>query len=541
MKQETITAEEMKAIDKNAVGLGMHPLQLMENAGAAVADVVLKHTQSQVPSVLLFAGLGNNGGDAFVAARHLSNSEKSAVLFLIGDETQIKTQESQINFKLMKQTGKVTVFEIKSESDLSDTYARFRESADIIVDGIFGTGFSGKPKGLEKAAITLINSEKEKRNLSVFSIDIPSGMPPAGFKEGAFDKDLIIKADATITFHKMKTFLKTKEAEEYAGGIFVRAIGIPANAEKYIGPGDVLGLYKRAADNKKGESGKILVIAGGPYAGAPAFAGMGAYRTGSDIVTIAAPETICKTISSFAPEFIVRKLPGNLVSEEDVPILTELIRTHDVTVLGPGFGYAPESVRAAALLAPSFKKAIIDADALVPEILEAIVRNKNSAEIIITPHYRELKRTAAHFEKMIPDKRQEVSDDALEAVLLEINEKLGATVLLKGPEDMIADGGEVRYNSTGNAGMSVGGTGDVLAGIVGSLLARNSTAAAAGCCAYICGKAGDLAYASFGDSLIPTDLIDCIPFVFPRDERIKNTAGKQKNKKRSKKQDQKIK
>lgn len=530
MRQETITAVEMKAIDQNAAGLGMHPLQLMENAGAAVADVISNHKRCSDSSVLFFAGLGNNGGDAFVAARHLTNSGQPVVLFLLGRETQIKTTESQTNFRLMKQASHVTVFEIKSESELQDIYDIFKEGANIIVDGIFGTGFSGKPKGLEKTAIQLINSEKEARNLPVLAIDIPSGMPPAGLPDDLFGSDLIIKADATITFHKMKTFLETETAGKYAGEVFVRSIGIPKNAEKYVGPGDLSLLYERAADSKKGDSGKVLVIAGGPYSGAPALAGMGALRAGSDIVTIAAPRNIYNAVSSFAPEFIVRKLSGDVFSEEDVPQLIELIRSHDVVVLGPGFGRVPEAVQAAARLVPYFKKAVIDADALVPEIFDAVIQNQNAAQIIITPHYHELIRTAAYFGITLPDKRKEMSADESEAALLEIGEKLGAAVLLKGRVDMIAGGGEVRYNSTGNAGMSVGGTGDVLAGIVGSLFAKNTGVAAAGCGAYICGKAGDLAYAAVGDSLLPTDLIGQIPSVFSWDSGIKVKSGKKKDK-----------
>ncbi len=424
----------------------------------------------------------------------------------------------------------MTVFEIKNESELLNSYDIFKEMDNLIVDGIFGTGFSGKPKSLEKAAVQLINSEKETRNLPVLAIDIPSGMPPAGLPDDLSDSDLIVKADATVTFHKMKTFLETEAAKKYAGEIFIRPIGIPENAGKYIGPGDVSLLYKRADDSRKGDSGKILIIAGGPYSGAPALAGMGALRAGSDIVTIAAPRSIYKAVSSFAPEFIVRKLPGNVFSKEDVPVLIDLIRSHDVVVLGPGFGRVPDSVEAAAQLVPFLKKAVIDADALVPEIFDALVQNQNSAEIIITPHYHELIRTAAYFGKTLPDKRKEMSVEESEAALLDIGEKLGAVVLLKGRADMIAGGGEVRYNSTGNAGMSVGGTGDVLAGIVGSLFSKNTAVRAAGCGAYICGKAGDLAYEEAGDSLLPTDLINQIPFVFSPDNAVRMKSGKRKDK-----------
>ncbi|MDL2261096.1 NAD(P)H-hydrate dehydratase [Methanimicrococcus sp. OttesenSCG-928-J09] len=547
MRQKTITANEMKAIDMNAVGLGMSPLQLMENAGAAVAEIAAERineitskptTSEDSPVVLFIAGLGNNGGDTFVAARHLACAGIRSAVLLLGRENQIKTSESQLNFKLLKQTSLVSVFEIKSESDLAEIFQTI-ENAAVIVDGIFGTGFSGKPKGIEKAAIDLINHEKEmKKDLFVLAVDVPSGMLPAAPNQITStknktenNKESVIKADAVITFHKMKTWLEGSSTENI-GKIYVRPIGIPENAEKYIGPGDVSLLYKRTADSKKGDSGKILVIAGGPYSGAPALAGAGALRAGCDIVTIAAPSSIYKPIASYAPEFIVRKLSGDVLSENDIPLLKELILSHDTVIIGPGLGRDPSSLKTAAQLVPVFKKAVIDADALRPEIFEALIQKQdwtqnqnkeqeqNSAdenvEIIITPHYQELLRAAEYLGISLQPKRKDVAAEVLEAAVSEISQKFGVTVLLKGPEDLISNGAveKTRYNATGNAGMSVGGTGDVLAGIVGGLLAANSAAAAAGCGAYLCGKAGDAAYSEKGDSLIPSDILEKLPFVF---------------------------
>lgn len=569
MRQKTITANEMKAIDMNAAGLGMSPLQLMENAGAAVAEIAAERmtemslkmaASDDSPIVLFIAGLGNNGGDTFVAARHLACSDIPSAVFLLGRENQIKTNESQLNFKLLKQTKFVSVFEIKSESELMENYQTVCKNTAVIVDGIFGTGFSGKPKGLEKAAIDLINDEKEKKiDLFVLAVDIPSGMLPAAPNQITStknktenNKESVINADAVITFHKMKTWLEGSDTENI-GKIYVRPIGIPENAEKYIGPGDVALLYRRTADSKKGDSGKILVIAGGPYSGAPALAGTGALRAGCDIVTIAAPSSIYKPIASYAPEFIVRKLSGDVLSENDIPLLKELILSHDTVIIGPGLGRDPSSLKAAAQLIPVFKKAVIDADALRPEIFEALIQkqdrtqNQNkeqeqnpadeNVEIIITPHYQELLRTAEYLEIVLPSKRKDAAADVLEAAIAEISRKIGVTVLLKGPEDLISNGTaeETRYNATGNAGMSVGGTGDVLAGIVGGLLAANSTAAAAGCGAYLCGKAGDAAYSEIGNSLLPSDILDKLPFVFSnkmppehkKDEKKRKTKKKQ--------------
>ncbi|WP_316558474.1 NAD(P)H-hydrate dehydratase [Methanimicrococcus hongohii] len=586
MRQEVITYEELKVIEKNAIGLGMSSLMLMENAGAGVAASIeclnklktnrknnhknKKNNKTGADSnhdvfnspVLILAGLGNNGGDAFVTARHLEKKVVSSFVFLLGTEDQIKTHESQVNFKLLKHSEKVHIFEIKSESELVNVYDSLKDAGiGAIIDGIFGTGFSGELKGLEKAAIELINSERKTRNIPVLSIDIPSGMRPdqipgltvlpivssagssmslsdlspdflsdlssnlsqelspllssAISSVSSFNPESVVKADLTVTFHKSRDCPNLKILDDIFGEIVIAPIGIPEAAEKYVGSGDISSLYKRSVNSKKGDSGKVLVIAGGPFSGAPALSGMAAFGTGVDIVTIAAPESIYESISSYAPELIIKKLSGEFFNEQNIPFVTRLIQSHDAVVIGPGFGKNKESIQAAAKLVPYFKKAVIDADALVPEMFEAIEQSENDyADYIITPHYHELMRAAAYCGIDLSENRDEEDIFALEDILMDISERLGAMVLLKGQEDMIASFDEVRYNSTGNAAMSVGGTGDVLAGIVGGLLAKNKAELATLCGAYICGKAGDAAYTEVGDSLIPTDVIDKIPFAF---------------------------
>ncbi|MCL2142234.1 MAG: NAD(P)H-hydrate dehydratase [Methanimicrococcus sp.] len=566
MRQTILTANEMKAVDKNAAWLGMSPLQLMENAGHAVSEVVAGHlnvntvkyavtgsrkketfeTASKksgsilktIPSadmpalldthiissapikVLFFAGLGNNGGDTFVAARHLADLNISSVIFLFGTPDKIKTREAQQNYNLLSQTSFVTTVEINSEFEMGKAWEKYGKEASVIVDGIFGTGFSGEVKGMEKAAISQINSQKKKRSdIFVLSVDIPSGLMPA--EQDQKDQrrlNTVVKADTTVTFHKMKTFLETPEAIKYAGNMIVKPIGIPENAEKYIGPGDFIGLYHRENVSRKGDSGKVLVISGGPYTGAPALAGMAALRTGCDIVTLAVPKSIYEIVASFSPELIVKKLTGEKLSIEDIPTLKELIAEHDVVVVGPGLGKDPEVLQTVAELIPEFKKAVIDADALRPEIFAAIMENKkiNKPEIVITPHFNEFSRAAAYIGFMLPKKKEDMKDDEIEKMIVQVCDQFNVTVLLKGPIDMISTGHfeKTRYNSTGNAGMSVGGTGDILAGIVGGLLTKNKAENAACCGSFICGRAGDLSYLAKGNALIPSDLLPNIPKVF---------------------------
>ena len=566
MRQTILTANEMRAIDKNTAWLGMSPLQLMENAGHAVSEVVAGHlnvntvkyaltgsrkketfeTASKksgsilktIPSadmpalldthilssapikVLFFAGLGNNGGDTFVAARHLADLNISSVIFLFGTPDKIKTREAQQNYNLLSQTSFTTTVEINSEFEMGKAWEKYGKEASVIVDGIFGTGFSGEVKGMEKAAISQINSQKKKRSdIFVLSVDIPSGlMPTEQDQKESKRPNTIVKADTTVTFHKMKTFLETPDAIKYAGNIIVKPIGIPEYAEKYVGPGDFIGLYHRENMSRKGDSGKVLVISGGPYTGAPALAGMAALRTGCDIVTIAVPKSIYEIVASFSPELIVKKLAGEKLSREDIPALTELISEHDAVIVGPGLGKDPETLQTVAELVPEFKKAVIDADALRPEVFAAIIENGkiNKPEIVITPHFAEFSRAAAHIGFMLPKKREDMTDVEIEKMIVQICDQFNVTVLLKGPVDVISTGHieKTRYNTTGNAGMSVGGTGDILAGIVGGLLTKNKTEKAASCGSFICGRAGDLSYLAKGNALIPSDLLPNIPKVF---------------------------
>ena len=557
MMKKRITAAEMKAIDINASQLGMESLLLMENAGSAVAEIIAAQIRSEEmkaenidqsedeksdnpPKALLFAGLGNNGGDVFVAARHLENYGIASVVLLTGSAPQIKTQESRKNYALLKQSDRIKTIELKNESDLKEAVKEFENNIFAVADGIFGTGFSGKATGIEKEAIDAINSiRKKNKKVFVLAVDIPSGLEasPAASAECRDEEQngrkTIVAADATVTFHKMKTYLKDPNSEKFIGKIIVKQIGVPDYAEKYVGAGDLTALYRRDVKSKKGDSGKVLVIAGGAYTGAPALAGMAALRTGCDIAAVAAPHKIYEAVASFSPELIVKKLPTELLAEENIPILKEFIAAHDTVIIGPGLGNNSAVLKTAAELIPYIQKAVIDADALRPEILDALEKRaeKSRTEIVLTPHYGEFRRLAEHYGINMTEKREENTAAEIENAAAAICEKLNVTVLLKGAPDLICGGKEnIRYNATGNSGMTVGGTGDVLAGTVGGLLAKNNAFESACCGAFVCGKAGDLAFEKKGNSLLPSDVLEKIPKAlnFENKSKIKSKNDKTK-------------
>ncbi len=478
---QAITSSRMAAIDANCEYLGIKRIQLMENAGAAVASAVKERISSG--KVVVLAGRGNNGGDAFVAARHLSGYDVTVIL--IGKKEELKTHEAAHNWKALENTS-IPLIEAVDSTVIDRSMIN---DADVIIDGIFGTGIRGKIHEPESSAIDLINGS----GVFVISVDVPSGFDPDG---DGFEKS--VQADLTLTFHKMKAGLLSENAREYTGEIRVVDIGIPLEAEFYVGPGDIKPFLKRPAASHKGDAGRVLVIGGGAYSGAPALAALGALRGGADIVTVAAPRSVSDIIASFSPNLIVRALSGERLMENDIPVISEIIGKHDVVVMGMGLGTADEIQRTVRKIIPLCKKAVIDADALLPNVLSLL--NKN---IIITPHAGEMKRISG----------VEVPFDQKEKVefIRNFAKKNHVTVLLKGAVDIISDGAEVRANRTGNAGMTVGGTGDVLAGLTGTLFAKHDAFEAACAAAFINGDAGDMAFAEFGYGLLATDVIDYIP------------------------------
>lgn len=477
----SITSSRMAAIDANCEYLGIKRLQLMENAGAAVARAVKERINSG--RVVIIAGRGNNGGDAFVAARHLGGYDTTVIL--IGKKEELKTQEALHNWNALEKTS-IPLIEVTDSAAFDRALIK---NADIIIDGIFGTGIKGKIHEPESTAIDLINDS----GAFVISVDVPSGFDPDG---GKFERS--VHAGTTLTFHKMKAGMLSPDAREYAGEVRVVDIGIPMEAEFFVGPGDIKPFLKRPVTSHKGDAGRVLVIGGGAYSGAPALAALGALRAGADIVTVAAPRSVSDIIASFSPNLIVRALSGDRLVENDIPVISELIEKHDVVVMGMGLGTADETQRTVRKIIPLCRKAVIDADALLPNLLSLL--NKN---VIITPHAGEMKRLSG----------VEVPFDQKEKVefVRNFTKKNHVTVLLKGAVDIISDGIEVRANRTGNAGMTVGGTGDVLAGLTGALYAKHDAFEAACAAAFINGDAGDMAFAEFGYGLLATDVIDYIP------------------------------
>jgi len=494
---DTITSAEMAALDANCEFFGLTPLQLMENAGASIASE-LKKRFAEDTEVVIIAGKGNNGGDAFVAARHLRNANVRVIL--VGRSKDLRTEASSRNWRILSECGYLL-----DEITDSSTLKMLKETlnSEVIIDALLGTGVRGKIREPESTAIELINES----GAFVLAVDVPSGLNP---DTGEYDK--AVRADLTVTFHRAKPGLLKKESKSYVGELVVADIGIPPGMERLAGPGDVrLVLRRREKSSHKGDNGRVLIVGGGPFAGAPALSALASLRTGADWVTVAAPRNVASIIASISPNLIVQPLSGSgsgsILTEDDVSLVSSLMQMHDVLVIGMGLGAAEETKRAVKLIIEdeAVKKVVVDADGLYGLDLPLKVSKSKlkSKQVIITPH-------AGEFSKMNAQKPPD-GEERLEFIQ-EFSLRNRVVTLLKAAHDVISDGKRIKVNATGNAGMTVGGTGDVLSGITGALFATSEDAfEVATAAAFISGSAGDAAFQDKGLSLLATDVVEAIP------------------------------
>ena len=490
-KIEAITSAEMSSIDTNCAYHGLSTIQLMENAGSGLANVIKKRFEKG--KITFITGRGNNGGDAFVASRHLKNFDCSVIL--LGSSKDIRTKESRRNFDIIKKSG-FLIKEIRDSSDLGDSLLK---DSDIVVDAIFGTGIKGKIREPESTAIDMINASKA----FVLSVDVPSGLDP---DTGSGLKDKSVHADLTVTFHRMKKGLLDPSAKKNVGKIEVSDIGIPNKMEMLTGPGDINLVHKRSTESHKGDNGRVLIIGGGPFFGAPTLSAFAALRAGADWVTVATPKSVYPIVSSFSPDLIVKELSSDVLIADDLPKISVLIEDHDVVVIGMGLGNDKETVKAVKSIIKKSDKVVIDADGLY-----GLNIPQKKKKVIITPHLGEFSKIGVK----TSDLKNWGIDDKIDFIE-DFSFKNNLVVLMKGKEDIISDGSRTKVNKSGNFGMTVGGTGDVLSGIAGALFATNddpfyvSTASA-----FLSGAAGDLAFEERGFCLLATDVVEKIPEVLP--------------------------
>jgi len=450
-----ISPLDSRILDKNSECLGISVETLMENAGKALAEVV---DTFAIGKIIFICGSGNNGGDGYAASKYLKSK---------ADYCAFKVPKSELCIKMSKD------LEIKTYD------ASLLEKYDTIVDCVLGTGIEGELRPEYSQYIDKIN----KSNKNIIACDVPTG----------FGTSESIRANTTITFHDMKKGMD----EHTCGRIIISDIGIPIDASVYVNKGDFLRYPIPKKDSHKGQNGRLIIVGGGPYVGAPACAGMAAVRIGADLVTIFTPKRSFIPIASISTSYIVKELSGDYLCTDDVPSILDACKNADALLIGPGIGCDEETAIATREIVSKVDLPIvIDADA----ITNVSVWNLPKKKSVFTPHSKELAR-------IIDDSN--FTDDFITEFC-----KDDYVILHKGPTDRIYSSEMIRLNRTGCVGMTVGGTGDVLAGIVAGLLSKHMSPFDSACLgAYICGLAGEKAFEEYSYGMSAEDVISHIGHV----------------------------
>jgi len=492
---ESVSSVEMTAIEMNAEYFGVSTLQMMENAGSFAAREISSLFKPGETRVVVFAGTGGNGGDGLVAARHLAGLGYRVEVVLVGKPEEIRREIVRRNWEAVKFMDSSVKRTVISDSSLFPML-----EGEVIVDALLGTGAKGALKQPVLQAVRVINGMKGFK----VALDLPTGVD-ADSGEAAGEA---VKADLTITFHRVKNGLL--KAKEYVGELVVADIGVPREAETCVGPGDVLPVRReRLSESHKGDFGHLLVIGGSEtYSGAPALAAMAAMRVGVDLVYLAAPHETAHDIASFSPSLITIKLEGDHLAAQHVSVVKGFIEKSSAVVLGPGLGLHKETVEAVKELLEVIEKMkiplLLDADGLKAF---AQYKRKMDVPMVLTPHAGEYKiLTGVELPAELEGRMEHVRKTA---------EELDATILLKGPVDIVSDGVRVKLNRVvHNPGMTVGGTGDVLSGLVGAFLSQGFKpfeSAVAG--VFVNGACGDFVAHEKGFHMLPTDIVEWIPKV----------------------------
>ena len=498
------TAEAMRRIDAAAIeGMGIPGGHLMERAGEAVAREILE--RYDVGAAVVVAGKGNNGGDGFVVARELHEAGVDVTVLTLA-EADAFHGDAELNLEILRRLGVHVVECFMAPGEPTDEAVVALDTADVVVDAVFGTGFAGAAEGPAAGGIELINDAPGV----VVSVDIASGVDAS---TGAVLGPAVV-ADLTVALHAAKIGHFVTPGGACSGEVVVAAIGIPGlcacDSDVHLltdAALEPLIVAKGALDHKR-SVGTVLVVGGSRgMTGAAHLTGMAALRSGAGLVHVALPQGA--GLEKPYPEVITVEVPGadgQFTMAGRSALFAEAARLQAV-VVGPGLGRADEARLLVKELIAVDRPALFDADALHalgdrPELLA-----ERTAPTVLTPHEGELGRLLGVPATDVGARRLESARAAAR--------RSGATVLLKGEATIVADPtGRAYVVPTGNPGLATPGTGDVLSGVIAAHLAKGLDATDAACLgAYLHGLAADLAAsrAVGTEGMIATDLFQFLP------------------------------
>ncbi len=504
---KVVTAEQMKNIDRACVERGTPVSTLMDRAGRAVAEATRDYLGSlEGRKIISLAGGGNNGGDAIVAARYLHDWGASVNICLCS--------QREVDEAILRMLWERGVGSIDAAARGAEPFISRLPDYDCIIDGLLGTGRLRPIEGLFREVLEAVKAEREKRGVSIIAVDLPSGMDA---DTGSCDP-ACCPADVTVTLAMPKPGLFGVPGADYTGKLVVADIGIPetlaAASKVELMDGDFARrlLPSRPRTANKGTFGKLLVVAGSVnYTGAASLACRGALRSGTGLVTLATAASLHPVIAAGVAEVTHLPLPespvGYIGSEAAYTVCANA-RPYDALLVGCGLGRNPataEFIRSLLHRCPDLPL-VLDADALNILSEEPDWSNHFNRDTVITPHPGEMSRLAGI---TIP----QVQADRL-GCARDYAEKWNKTIVLKGAYSAVAaPDGRCRISPFINPGLASGGTGDVLAGIIGGLAAQGMAlfdAASLG--VFLHGTAGERVRARLGETgMIASDLLPELP------------------------------
>ncbi len=491
---------------------------LMENAALKVVEEIFKTLgQLEDKNILVFAGKGNNGGDAFAVARHLYNGGARVTVYVLAEQQSIKG-DAKINYDVLLQMGvKMTEVGAGYQVELPE---KELQGADLVIDGLLGTGLKGEVAGIYREIIEVINRSGKK----VIAIDIPSGIDGERGKVCGAG----VRAYKTVTFQLPKTGQVIHPGCEYTGELVVAGIGIPDKAVEeieikgHVITGQMAGrlVPPRYGNSNKGDYGRIMVLSGSRgMTGAGCLCAEAALRTGAGLVYLCVPSTLSSIYEVSQKEAVTIGLEdGNagVLTKAAIPGILKRMEKMKAAVVGPGLsteGDAAEII--GSILENSGIPLILDADALNAVSKDVNLLKALKTTAVLTPHPGEMARLAGISIEEVQDNRIELAS--------EFAAKYGVVLVLKGSRTVVAmPDGTIWINTTGNSGMATAGAGDALAGIIAGLAGQGAApqdAAVAG--VYLHGAAGDLAARDKGEyGMIAGDIVKNIPYA------VKNLTGR---------------
>ncbi len=484
---KALTAAEMREVDRlTTERFDVSGLALMESAGKSVAEVFLEqytHRNTEPPGrVCVLCGKGNNGGDGFVVARHLREEAEHIDVYLFAHPEELRGEAAKNFARWREQGGRVTL--IQHEAEWEEAWPQIA-AAEVIFDALLGTGIRGAATGLVAQAIEDLNRLSQNATAAhpawIVAVDTPSGLP----SDGEAAAGPVVRAHLTVTFTAPKIGQLISPDAGCCGQLVVRSIGSPAalveeigkSRVRWAGPDEFAGLpLVRAAEAHKGSYGHVLLVAGSVgKTGAAVLAGQAALRGGAGLVTLATPEPALATIAAAQAEYMTEALPSTAsgsIAAEAIRLgrFAAALQGKTVLAIGPGVSTHPETqefVRSA--VAHTELPIVLDADGLNAFAGHVdLLPKRKSAHLVLTPHPGEMARLLGVSSAQVQESRVQTA--------LEAARQWNAHVVLKGFHTVLASPeGEILINTTGNAGLAKGGSGDVLTGLLAAVVGQFGT------------------------------------------------------------------